>query len=161
MIIRREESTDISAIRKIVAAAFPTAGEAKLVDELRSDGDVAISMVAVVAGIVAGHVLLSKMKAPFRALGLAPVAVAPDLQGKGIGASLIRHALEHAERDGWEAVFVLGNPALYQKFGFTASAASGFSCDYAGPHFMVTSFGRPLPVSTGQIAYAPAFAKLG
>ncbi len=78
MIIRREEPADISAIRKIVETAFPTPAEAKLVEQLRSDGDAVISMVAVESGVVVGHVMLSKMAAPFSALGLGPVAVAPD-----------------------------------------------------------------------------------
>jgi putative acetyltransferase len=161
MIIRREELTDISAIRKIVEAAFATPDEARLVERLRSDGDAVISMVAVESGVVVGHAMLSKMDAPFRALGLGPVAVAPDRQGKGIGGSLVRSALKEAEKEGWQGVFVLGDPNLYKKFGFDQLLASGFASPYAGPHFMALSFDRPLPVATGKIDYAPAFAMLG
>jgi putative acetyltransferase len=160
MIIRREDCADISAIRRIVEAAFPTPAEARLIDKLRSDGDAMISMVAVESGAVVGHALLSKMVAPFRALGLAPVAVAPARQRKGIGSLLICSALREAEKDGWEGVFVLGDPALYQRFGFTLALASGFTSPYAGPHLMALAFNPPLPVTTGIIDYAPAFATL-
>jgi putative acetyltransferase len=161
MIIRREEPTDVSAIRNIVEAAFPTPAEAKLVDRLRSDGDSIISMVALESGVVVGHVLLSKMAAPFPALGLGPVAVAPDQQRKGIGSSLVRSALMEAEKEGWQGVFVLGDPTLYQKFGFDPALARDFASAYAGPHLMALSFNVPLPVATGKIDYAPAFAMLG
>ncbi|BDV34462.1 GNAT family N-acetyltransferase [Methylocystis iwaonis] len=161
MIIRHEEPSDVCEIRKIVEAAFPTPAEARLVEQLRSDGDAVISMVAVQSGIIVGHVMLSKMDAPFRALGLGPVAVAPDRQRKGIGGSLVRSALKEAEKEGWQGVFVLGDPNLYQKFGFDPALASGFTSPYAGPHLMALSFNRPLPVATGIIDYAPAFAALG
>jgi putative acetyltransferase len=161
MIIRREEPADISAIRKIVEAAFPTPAEARLVERLRSEGDAVISIVAIESRVVIGHAMLSKMTAPFRALGLGPVAVAPDQQRKGIGGSLVRSALKEAEEQGWQGVFVLGNPALYQKFGFDPALASGFASPYAGPHLMVLSFNKSFPVTTGKIDYAPAFAMLG
>lgn len=161
MIIRCEEPADVSEIRKIVESAFPTPAEARLVERLRSDGDAVISMVAVESGIVVGHVMLSKMDAPFRALGLAPLAVAPDRQRKGIGGSLVRSALKEAEKKGWQGIFVLGDPDLYQRFGFDPALASGFTSPYAGPHLMALSFNRPLPVATGIIGYAPAFAALG
>jgi putative acetyltransferase len=157
MIIRREEPADIPAIGKVVEAAFPTPAEARLIERLRSDGDAVFSMVAILSGVVAGHAMLS----PFRALGLGPVAVAPDQQRKGIGASLIRSALKAAEEEGWLGVFVLGDPALYQKFGFGAALASGFASPYAGPSFMALSFNGPLPCTTGKIDFAPAFAALG
>lgn len=161
MIIRYEEPADVCEIRKIVEAAFPTPAEARLVEQLRSDGDAVISMVAVESGIVVGHVMLSKMDAPFRALGLGPLAVAPDRERKGIGGSLVRSALKEAEKEGWQGIFVLGDPDLYQKFGFDPALASGFTSPYAGPHLMALSFDRPLPVATGKIDYAPAFAALG
>lgn len=160
MIIRREAHTDLSAVRKIVEAAFPSPAEAKLIEQLRSDGDAVISMVAV-DGAIVGHAMLSKMAAPFRALGLGPVAVAPERQHKGIGHALVRSALKNAEEEGWQGVFVLGNPDWYQKFGFSSFLAREFESPYAGPHLMALSFNGPLPVATGRIDYAPAFAALG
>ncbi len=160
MHIRDEEPADRAAIREVVTAAFGQPLEADLVDRLRAEGDSVLSLVAMEEGRVVGHVLFSRMSAPFRALGLAPVAVMPDRQRAGIGSRLIRIGLERAAEDGWQAVFVLGDPAFYRRFGFDADQASGFSSPYAGPHLMVLALGGALPAMTGEIAYAPAFAGL-
>ncbi len=161
MHIRAEEPADPAAIRDVITAAFGRTLEADLVDRLRADGDAVISLVATREGGVVGHVLFSRVSAPFRALGLAPVAVVPDRQRAGIGSRLIRVGLERAAEKGWQAVFVLGDPAFYRRFGFDAEQASGFSSPYAGPHLMVLALGGALPATTGEIAYAPAFAGLG
>jgi putative acetyltransferase len=159
-LIRPEEPADIPAIRKIVEDAFQQPAEARLVDQLRADEDTVISAVAVDADHIVGHILCSKMDAPFRALGLAPVAVAPDRQGKGIGSELIRWGLTQAKRDGWEGVFVLGDPKFYGKFGFSVELASGFQSPYAGQHFMAFALNGSLPVTTGKVEYAAAFKML-
>lgn len=119
-----------------------------------------IALVGVELGTVVGHVLLSRMVAPFRALGLAPVAVAPSRQREGIGSALIHAALREAGKDGWQGVFVLGDPAFYCRFGFASALASGFTSVYAGPYLMALALDPPLPVTTGMIDYAPAFAAL-
>ena len=161
MIIRPEAPSDRAAIRSLVIAAFGGVAEADLVERLRGDGDLVLSLVAEAEGGILGHALLSRMAAPFRALGLAPVAVRPEAQGAGIGGRLIRTALAQAERDGWRAVFVLGDPAYYGRFGFDAALAAGFASAYSGPHLMARALGGPLPARAGRIDYAPAFAALG
>jgi putative acetyltransferase len=158
MLIRDEEAADITAIREVVETAFRQQLEARLVDQLRADGDGVISLVAVDDGKVVGHVLFSRMTAPFRALGLAPVSVAPDRQRSGVGSQLIRAGLERAADRGWNAVFVLGDPEFYQRFGFSVTGASGFTSPYAGPYLMVLALNGELPAKTGKIDYAPAFA---
>ncbi len=117
MLIRREEPADISAVRKVVEGAFHRPAEARLVDQIRSDGDAIVVAVAVDQGAVVGHVLFSKMTAPFRALGLAPVAVTPDWQRKGVGSQLIRWGLKQAERAKWQGFFVL---ALHNSIAVSA-----------------------------------------
>ena len=159
-IIRDEEAGDEPGIRAVVAAAFARQGEARLVERLRTAGDAVISLVAVDRDEIVGHAVWSKMSAPFRALGLGPVAVTPDRQRAGIGDRLIRAGLEQAREAGWQAVFVLGDPAYYGRFGFDAGQASGFMCRYAGRHFMVLALGGPLPVTRGVVEYASAFALL-
>jgi putative acetyltransferase len=161
MLIRDEEPADAAAIRALVAAAFGREAEAGLVDRLRRDGDGVISLVAVADGAVAGHVLLSRMSAPFRALGLAPVSVAPDRRRAGIGSGLIRAALDRARAGGWEGVFVLGEPDYYRRFGFDPALAGGFASPYAGPFLMAAALRGELPARSGRIDYAPAFAALG
>jgi putative acetyltransferase len=158
--IRPEAPSDIPAIHALLVEAFPTAAEADLVMRLRADGDVALSLVQETEG-VAGHVLFSRMTAPFRALGLAPVAVAPRWRRQGVAARLIREGLAHAGAAGWEAVFVLGDPAYYSRFGFDAASAAGFRSPYAGPYFMLRRLAADLPAADGSVDYAPAFAALG
>jgi len=160
MIIRTEQREDEAAVAIVVERAFGQADEARLIDRLRADGDVVIALVALVEEIVAGHVMLSRMEAPFRALGLAPVSVSPDYQRSGIGRALVETGLKLAREQGWEAVFVLGDPIYYERFGFRLDLAQGFSSPYAGAHFMVLPLGEQLPARSGRIAYAPAFASL-
>jgi putative acetyltransferase len=159
VVIRNEGPMDRAGVRAIIEAVFARRDEADLVDRLREDGDCAISLVAVEGGEIVGHVLFSPMSAPFRALGLAPVAVAPHRQRSGIGGRLIRTGLEHARAAGWQGVFVRGDPDYYRRFGFDPALASGFACPYAGPHLMALALGPALPVSSGEIGYAPAFSR--
>jgi putative acetyltransferase len=160
MIVREEEVRDRAAIYDVVRTAFGQAAEAKLVDQLRADGDSVISLVAVDHACIVGHVMLSRMKAPFKALGLAPLSVRPDCQRSGIGSSLVREALTRAWRESWDAVFVLGDPGFYRRFGFDSERARGFSSPYAGPHFMVLYMGNTLTTAAGRVDYALAFARL-
>jgi putative acetyltransferase len=161
MIVRDEQRADRAAVRAVVEAAFGQPDEADLVDRLRAAGDSVIALVAEDAGRIVGHVVFSKMKAPFRALGLAPVSVSPDRQKAGIGGRLIRDGLERARGQGWQGVFVLGDPAYYCRFGFDAALAKGFTSPYAGPHLMALALAGPLPASEGRVDYAPAFGELG
>lgn len=157
--VRPERADDIAAIDDVVTRAFGRDDEARLVAQLRRDGDATISLVAVPAGdAVIGHVLLSPMSAPFRALGLAPVSVAPKYQKQGVGAALIDAAMVQARQGGWSAIFVLGDPGYYGRFGFRADLAAGFSSPYAGPHFMVLPLTDALPVVSGKVSYAAAFS---
>lgn len=159
MLIRLERPADFPEIRKIIEEAFQRPDEATLVERLRDDGDAVISAVAVNEGAVVGHVMFSKITAPFPALALAPIAVTPVWQGHGIASALIRWGLDQAKRSGWQAVFVLGDPRFYERFGFDPALARGFASPYAGPHFMTLAL-NPLPILTGKIDYAPAFAAL-
>jgi putative acetyltransferase len=162
MIVAPERLDHHAAVRDLLLSAFPSADEADLVERLRRDGDAVISLVATDDDRVVGHVMLSRMIAPFRALGLAPVAVSASWRKRGVAAALIEAGLRQATADHWQAVFVLGDPAYYRRFGFSAEAAEGFDCRYAGPHLMVRALaGDQLPADRGRIDYAPAFAALG
>jgi len=162
MIVRPETPGDIQAIRVVEEAAFGHSAEARLVDDLRTAGDSIFSLVAVDNGTVVGHALFSRMKAPFPALALAPVAVLPERQRMGVGSRLISEGIARGEAAGWLGIFVLGDPAFYRRFGFDAGKASGFISPYAGPHLMALPIGRSeLPTSAGSIQHAPAFAGLG
>jgi len=164
LIIRPESADLFGGLRAVQLEAFPTALEADLVDRLRADGDIALALAALSGGVAVGHIVFSNMVAPGRTLGLGPVAVAPKSQGQGIGSRLIREGIESARTQGWEGVFVLGEPSFYGRFGFTREAAAGFASPYAGPYFMALSLtDRPLAAHPGhrEATYAPAFSALG
>jgi putative acetyltransferase len=159
MIIREEQSSDFNPIRAVHLTAFPSANEADLVDALRRDGDLVISLVALENDLVMGHVLFSRMVAPARALGLAPVAVLPASRRRGVAAGLIEAGLTMAAEQGWHMVFVLGDRAYYERFGFNAGQARDFVSPFAGEHFMA----RALVVDaarSGNAEYAAAFSRL-
>ena len=162
MIIKTELPEHCAAIWQLHAAAFPTHAEADLVDQLRADGDLVFSLVALEDDIPVGHVAFSKMQTPARALGLAPIAVSAHCRRRGIAAGLIEEGLLRSRDRGWEAVFVLGNPRYYRRFGFREELAMPFRCRYSGPNFMALALQANGPaVSTGDAEYARAFLSLG
>ena len=59
------------------------------------------------------------------AILLGPLAVAPRLQGRGIGRGLLRHALAEARRLDHGLCIVVGDPAYYAPFGFRSAVAAG------------------------------------
>jgi len=157
---RDESPNDKAAISHVVATAFDQSAEAQLVEQLREAGDIVISIVAEEGGQLVGHVLLSKMDAPFPSLALAPISVIPTRQRSGIGSALIERAVSRARNEGWAAVFVLGDPNYYERFGFSREAAAGFTSPYSGPHFMMLKLWPSLPTTTGKLLHASAFRAL-
>lgn len=156
---------DASAIHALERAAFGQPDEAQLVDALRAGGLCTIELVVRDGGALLGHLVLSPMQAPEGALGLGPVAVAPGAQGRGIGSALIRQGLELAREGGWRAVFVVGEPEYYTRFGFAAATARGYDSPYAGPYLMALELvpgalalpaGGPAP----RAEYAAPFAQI-
>ena len=158
MHIRPETDADRDAIYETVRSAFNQVMEADLVDELRMSGDSELSLVAEENGRIVGHILFSKMQSPEGALGLAPVSVLPDQQGKGIGGALIREGLARVKEAGWKAVFLLGEPDYYSRFGFTVEAALPFDTIYPVQYFMAQELeSGGLPASGGSAVYAQPF----
>ena len=134
MRIRREESQDVPQIRTINVAAFGTDAEANIVNTLRSEAADVISLVAEDDGQVVGHIMFSPVHvvgAPdLRAIALAPMAVIPQRQRRGIGSALVTAGLEECRRSGAHAVFVVGHPSYYPRFGFAPASGFGFRCEF-------------------------------
>lgn len=161
MIVRDASADDHRAVRELLTLVFGgTRAEADLLQALRHDGDAAAELVAEADGAVVGHVMLSRMSAAFPALGLGPLVVAETRQREGIGTQLVQAAVERAKVLGALAVFVLGDPAFYRRFGFSVRAAAGFTSPYAGPYLMALPLNGGPPVREGQVDYARAFADL-
>ncbi len=157
--IRAARPADHAAIDALLAAAFPTDAEARLVRALREDGAALLELVAEAGGGIVGHVLFSAMAAPPAAVALAPVATAAAFRRRGVADRLIREGLTLLPAKGAALAVVLGDPAYYRRFGFSAEAAAGFDCIYAGPYLMALALAEDAPTS-GALAYPNAFASL-
>jgi putative acetyltransferase len=157
--IRDEQAGDHAAIRRLLTETFGGESEAKLVDSLRADGDLAIALVADIEGEIAGYAAMSALRSPPRSLALAPVAVAPARQRQGVGSALIEETLRRARAAEGCMVFVVGDPEYYARFGFSADAARSFDSTYAGEHFMAIALTeRPAPAE--PVLYSRRFAEL-
>jgi putative acetyltransferase len=150
--------SDTDAIDRLLRACFDSDVEAELVKELRRDGDAAIELVAESDAGIVGYVMLSRMRAPDRALGLGPVATGAEHRGAGVGSSLIESALALATADDWQSVFLLGDPAFYGRFGFDVDDAATYEGAFAGPYLQVTFLDEEAPRS-GRADYARAFSR--
>lgn len=124
--IRQENKSDFKEIFELHTIAFGRENEAKLVELLRKTEAfiVALSLVAELDNKIVGHILLTKIKIiddkqhEFESLALAPIAVSPLYQKKGIGKRLIKTGLEKAKELKFKSVIVLGHEHYYPKFGF-------------------------------------------
>ena len=160
---RPETTDDVSAIRAVNLAAFPTAEEADLVEALRAS-DAWIDGLSIVTedpgGTIVGHALLTRCHvdgAP--ALALAPCAVQPHVQRSGAGSAAIRAGLEAAHAQGENLVLVLGHPEYYPRFGFTPAAAMGVGASFDVPDeaMMALALDPDADTPRGTIAYPAPF----
>jgi putative acetyltransferase len=121
--IRNETASDREAVFRVESQAFGRDVEAELVDALHDGGHVLLSLVAEEDGEIVGHIMFSPMTiesetAIYTAVCLAPVAVAPSHQRRGIGSALIEASLAQLHEAGHGAVFLMGHPSYYPRFGF-------------------------------------------
>lgn len=164
MMIRPEREADRHVIHEIVAAAFGGLSEADLVDALRADGDLVLSLLAEEDGAIVGHVGFSRLRVvseeggEFAALSLAPLAVRPDRQRRGIGGALVRAGHEALRERGEHLSIVVGDPAYYTRFGYDRERAVRFASRYQCDALLALAFG-PAP-DTGTLVYPPAFERL-
>ena len=154
--IRDETPRDEGAVRAVHRAAFPDEPVTRVVDDLRRSGDAAISLVVEHEANIIGHVMFSRLQAPMRAVVLSPLGVLPDFQGRGIGSALVRAGLERARQDHWQAVFLVGSPVYYGRFGFSAAAAAGYTSPYYGWPFQARILDDAVP-RDGRIWFPSAF----
>ncbi|WP_204369368.1 GNAT family N-acetyltransferase [Pseudoalteromonas piscicida] len=166
MNIRPEITQDYEAIRSLTYLAFenhphhepgakPT--EHLIVEKLRNTERLALSLVVEDGKSVVGHIAFSPITINGKAskwLALAPVSIAPKVQGKGIGSLLINRALEILKQRDVDGVVLIGEPAYYSRFGFNHSprlTVSGIPAEY----FMINSWCESIP--SGEVGFDPAF----
>lgn len=166
LMIQPESSEDHGAIRRVVESAFGQSSEADLVDALRKLADPHISLVAELDGELVGHIFFSPVSiesegVAFAAMGLAPMAVLPDYQNRGIGSELVRAGLNECRRIGHEVIIVLGHPRYYPRFGFVTASTKGIRSEYDVDDdvFMVAELTPgALKGRKGLVKYHPAFS---
>jgi putative acetyltransferase len=132
---RLESGADYAAIHAVHASAFGQDPEARLVDRLRSDGMIVASVVGivdeqVVASAVLSALTLTTRGGSMRAVALAPVAVMPQYQRRGLGTAVVTHGLRICRERDYEAAFVRGDAVYYAKFGFSYGLARAVSSPY-------------------------------
>lgn len=158
-----ESIAELQAIRAVNEAAFGDADEADLVDALRRHGSVLVSIVAEFEAAIIGHVLFSRMhintaSGPVLAAALAPVAVLPEHQRKGIGQRLITHGLDMLRVRGERIVIVLGHPSYYPRFGFSTDKAALLEAPFPREAFMAMELVNGALVGVqGPAIYPPPF----
>jgi putative acetyltransferase len=164
MLIRHEKTDDLIAVHAVNISAFETTAEANLVEVLRKEAHPIISLVAEEAGQIVGHIMFSPVTLSghehLHIMGLGPMAVLPEDQGKGIGSALVRHGLAECRSLGYGAVIVLGHTWFYPKFGFRPSTLFSIRSEYAVSDdvFMAMELeGGILKGASGVIYYYPAF----
>ena len=163
MIIRKETPFDAPIIADLTARAFADVpysdgSEPRIIDALRADGDLRLSLIAEVEGAIAGQITFSPVTIDLVErgwMGLGPVSVDPARQKQGIGSALIIEGLSQIKTLGAEGCVLVGDPAYYSRFGFKGD--SGLQYGELDPAFV-----QQLPfdgkLRSGRVEYASGFS---
>ena len=165
LLIRPEQPEDTTAIRQVNEQAFGRSDEADLVDALRTHGKAVLSLVGVERNHIVGHIFFSPVtiesdNSMVSAIGLAPMAVVPERQQRGIGSWMVRAGLAGCRNAGYHYVVVLEHPTYYPRFGFVPASQYGITSEYTVPDeaFMVLAWQGGILSHRGGIArYEPEF----
>ena len=178
VLIRAEIPDDREAIQRVQRLAFGRADEGWLVEALCAGGNVRVSLVAEIGGAVIGHILFSKLpiitinsdtsqrlqsECRLSGLALAPLAVLPDYQRRGIGSQLVRRGLELCREQGHSIVIVLGPQDFYRRFGFDSELARGLASPFSGRESCMAMelVAGTLNGVVGVVQYPPPFTRSG
>lgn len=163
MIIRPEKENDIPVISDLLRLAFfnqpySNNDEYLLVEKLRKENALALSYVAIINDKIVGYIAFSPITIDGKKtnlLGLAPIAILPKYQRKGIGSALINSTLTQIKKQGFDGCVLVGFPDFYQKLGFISADPLVYS-DIEKRYFMKLLFKNDIVLS-GEIKFHPAF----
>jgi putative acetyltransferase len=155
MNLRHLISADHENVHEVVRAAFGNEDEARLVDLIRARDEVLLERVVIDEGQLIGHVLVSPISIQGYAegcfAGLAPLSVLPEWQQHGVGSALMHEAIQVCKEQGIAALFLLGAPAYYRRFGFVTS--------HVGNEYGATDAFMHLELREGALADVDGVAK--
>ncbi|WP_087088033.1 GNAT family N-acetyltransferase [Acinetobacter pittii] len=162
IIVRDEEITDIEAIEKLTKAAFQNAEHTShtehfIVNSLRTQGQLTISLVAIEDGSIIGHVAISPVEMSSGEIGwygLGPISVHPDKQDCGIGSLLMNKSLQKLKQLGAQGCVLLGEPSYYSRFGFKNYPELIFP-NVPSEYFQAVTFSGNIPKA--NVKYHEAF----
>ncbi|KTD86736.1 GNAT family N-acetyltransferase [Paenibacillus etheri] len=168
IIIRQEKVEDINDVYHVVQKAFEKVDysdhdEHNLVNRLRHSTKFIpeLSLVAEYENKIVGHILFTEITVDGHTLiALAPVAVLPEMQGKGIGKLLITEGHKIATQLGYKSSIVLGHDKYYPKFGYKKASQYGIEAPFevAEANFMaVELMDGALSDVHGVVEYAKEF----
>jgi putative acetyltransferase len=168
VIIRLEQPSDRDRSLEVERQAFESSAEVDIVRAVR-DEDGSFALVADDGGVI-GHVQLSVVRVGEHAVaGLGPIGVLPSQQGHGIGRALVEAACAESASRGLPAVVLLGDPKLYQRFGFRPAAEFGLRNPFAGDDshgfvireedFMLMPLDEGAGELRGVVRWHPAFGE--
>lgn len=161
--VRSERPGDEAAIHAVNEAAFrghphSEGREPFIVLALRTDGELALSLVAEAGSAIVGHAAYSEAVLSNGERGwftLGPIAVLPEWQGEGIGRAMMEAGEAHWRQAGAKGLVVLGDPALYARFGFVQGSPLHIEGDLAA-YFQVLAFTDTIP--DASVTFPGAFA---
>lgn len=161
--LRPAEAIDYEAIYEVEKAAFGRDDEARLVERLRQREEIDFECVARAHGVLVGHILfspllLSRQNETLRGSALAPLAVRPEWQRRGVGSALVRMGLEFCASRGVQVVAVVGEPSYYARFGFDCELGRLIEAPFRYPYLQVMEIEKGVLSGGGWAAgYASGF----
>jgi putative acetyltransferase len=163
--IKEATAEDAQGVYAVTAAAFGGEDEAKLIVALAEEDAIVLALAAKLEGVVIGAVIFSRVRLEAAdgaspAVALAPLAVAPAFQRRGLGSLLVREGLVRLAAMGERFALVLGDHSYYGRFGFAPQTAAMIDTPWNGPHMQGLALGGAAPPAACRAVYAAAFALL-
>jgi putative acetyltransferase len=162
--IREEHAGDVSEIRELNQHAFGQSQEGNIVDALRANGGVLLSLVATLHGHVVGHILYTPLSVSgVDGAALGPMAVLPQHQRQGIGSELVEAGNRRLKGSGCPFIIVVGHANFYPRFGFKPGNTCGITCGWEVPDeaFMVLTLDHARMAGVSGLAqYRPEFSTI-